>query len=645
MAIPPPPAPKTVTGPGNHSPKGILVNVREYRKTSPVDVPLPAEELQTPDNLFTFKCPLCYETVNVENYVNHVWTGHKREDVEEREFVKILVKERRTMLKEIEFRRQREAARRVIEMQSQGAVGGTASAPMGDASRAVPPPPPRPRGPSIPKKPLRGDPTSLRGFRCRHCDVNAPLFPTVDSVFKHIQDAHTAVDIDEEPTPVQQTNYGGYSSPFARPGGRKDFKFPEPLDRSVEELSRLQCPFCPPDSFRVDVNDWLHHVDRVHPNEDIDKDHARKLVHGRRGEIRAAREGASGADAQTSADSIRQVYPAAKTRAAHTGAESGFPCRHCGPDKNNAYFLHRSVNAYFEHLQQAHPKLDASAETLPVITERTAAVQQSTFNAVYFTGGKFPCELCHRVLHTELSLITHIDTQHHLHVHAFPEDPKKAHMKGEFPTYETIGASAWHGGNNEPYVPTGRPISVSCPLCTTGKKRVFTSEPALLAHLQTKHANLANPVQTLRDIMTQKEAPGSLRCPVCAKECQNQEALEQHVRAKHGRQAKPDKSDPTAVSWWCPTCDKAFTSGSALHNHATFKHGLEVQPLPCPACRRTFPHVFALHEHVGANHRHLDAGKYDVGGVRCPLCPDGKVFLSEEDRDVHHASYHTSQHR
>ena len=571
LAIPPPPAPNTVPPPRSRT----AFDIDAYRRTAPVDVPLPAEEYQTPDNLFTFQCPLCFDKVNIENYVNHVWTGHGRHDDVEREFLKVLMKERKHQYN-VRLRK-------------------------GTGHQT-----PEPR------------PATERRFVCRYCGCQCA---TPDIVFKHIAEAHPTVDLDNEPQPA--------AAPSAT---SKDFAFDLPLDRSMESLSRVVCPLCPPGSLRIDINEWMAHVgstkDAAHEN--CCKEHCRKLVRQRKAEIRAASQQAD----EPRSETIRQVYPTVTNRAAHLGAAEGFPCKHCGPDKNNAFFLHRSVAAYFEHVRTTHPAVDLSAEGLPQLVERMTSVTPQVFSPVVFGPSKFPCEICHRVLHTELSLITHLDTQHAQQIHLFPMQETES----AFPMYETIGASAWHGKNDAPYVPTGRPISVSCPLCAGGKKRIFTSEPALLAHLQTKHANLTNPMQTLRDIMNQKEAPRSFRCTVCLRECGNADALEQHVRAKHGRSSH-DAPSAEACQWWCPHCDKGFSTGAALHNHATFKHGLLVESLPCPACRRTFPHQFGLHEHVVANHRHLDARPFACEGVPCPSCPD-KVFLNETERDIHVATFH-----
>ena len=418
------------------------------------------------------------------------------------------------------------------------------------------------------------------------------------------------------------------------------FQFAEVKNRTLEEASKVICPLCPPGSLAFDVNDWLMHVastqDPAHRN--VDRDHCRKIVRGRRTLIREIKESATTFNTSRSG-SIREVMPAATSRVLHKGpADYGFPCKHDGPDANNAYFLHPTVNSYFEHIKNAHPNVDLSAETLPRLTRKNESVTEATFRPIEFARGIFPCEICHQPFQSELSLLTHLDTDHAQQLHAFPVDPAKSCC---LPDNVTVGSSAWHQTtSNDPYVPTGRPISVSCPLCPQGgKKRFFTSEPSLLAHIQMKHANILNPVQALKDII-QEQRNSKYTCTICSQSCNTSKELELHVVQKHGKQKLGIDQVP-GMSWYCPHCDKAFSSGTAIHSHMEFKHGKELQHLPCPACRRTFPHIFGLAEHIQQQHRNLDAKPYlaQCQGVPCALCPD-RLFLDDNDRNLHLATFH-----
>lgn len=285
-----------------------------------------------------------------------------------------------------------------------------------------------------------------------------------------------------------------------------------------------------------------------------------------------------------------------------------------------------------------------------------------------FGNGKFPCELCGRVLQSESDLLQHLENRH-TEVNA----PGVASSGGGVVEVSSsagggggklslgalmkaeMGSGTSKGNGKSPGVPSALSgqVLVTCDLCANSSK-VYTLASALFAHIRFKHPaeDAAYHVERMVEVSRRQGGGASLQrftCSYCNKVFASQEALQGHITSKHEPDSPTVTRNPATAGalgvvtektqWWCNDCEKGFKSGRALLGHRVSKHMLDLKSHNCPACKRVFTDVFSLEEHMKQLHPTLaieDLGL--MAGVLCNCCD--RRFLEVKDLQAHLLRHH-----
>lgn len=289
-----------------------------------------------------------------------------------------------------------------------------------------------------------------------------------------------------------------------------------------------------------------------------------------------------------------------------------------------------------------------------------------------FSQGKFPCELCGRVLQSESDLLQHLENRH-----AEVNAPGVASSGGS--VVEVSSSAAGGGGGPGGKLSLGAlmkaemgggiakgsgkgagassalsgQVLVTCDLCANSSK-VYTLASALFAHIRFKHPaeDAAYHVERMVEV-SRRQGGGALlqrfTCSYCHKVFASDEALQGHVTSKHEPDSPTVTRNPATAGalgvvtektqWWCNDCEKGFKSGRSLLGHRVSKHMLDLRSHNCPACKRVFTDVFSLEEHMKQLHPTLSIE--DLGlmaGVLCTFCD--RRFLEVKDLQQHLLRHH-----
>lgn len=260
---------------------------------------------------------------------------------------------------------------------------------------------------------------------------------------------------------------------------------------------------------------------------------------------------------------------------------------------------------------------------------------------VSFAPGRFPCELCGKVMVSELDLLQHLEGRH-------PEIQAKHSSAAAQSSSQTL-SKLMRRETSEPASALSSQIAVRCDLCQSSK--VYTLPSALYAHIRFKHPGEDTAYHVERIVEMGKHTKERFICPQCNKAFATDDALQGHITSKH--QKPPTNTIVTRNAatagalgvaleksqWWCNECEKGFKSGRALLGHRVSKHLYDLGSHNCPACKRVFTDVFSLEEHMKLMHPSLSLEDLGLStGVLCSECD--RRFLEVRDLQQHLLRHH-----
>lgn len=303
-------------------------------------------------------------------------------------------------------------------------------------------------------------------------------------------------------------------------------------------------------------------------------------------------------------------------------------------------------------------------------TPSTCVSPASPLLVAQFGQGKFPCELCGRVLQSESDLLQHLENRH-VEVNApgvassggsvvelsssSTTDTSGKLSLGSLMKAEMSSKNKSGSGKGVGAAALSGQVLVTCDLCANSSK-VYTLASALFAHIRFKHPaeDAAYHVERLVETSRRQGAVGGaslqrFTCSYCHKVFASDDALQGHITSKHEPDSPTVTRNPATAGalgvvtektqWWCNDCEKGFKSGRALLGHRVSKHMLDLKSHNCPACKRVFNDVFSLEEHMKLIHPTLSIE--DVGlmaGVLCQFCD--RRFLEVKDLQQHLLRHH-----
>lgn len=315
--------------------------------------------------------------------------------------------------------------------------------------------------------------------------------------------------------------------------------------------------------------------------------------------------------------------------------------------------------------------------------ESTSEAVLHRARSIRFGNGRYPCELCGRVLVSELDLLQHLEMRHpevnapgvpsgnaprtvaaacddgltssssaagglKLNLGSLMRAEMGGGKKGKKPVSTSSSSLSTGGTGAMPAALSGQ-LVVSCDLCSSSK--VYTLASALFAHIRFKHPAEDAAFHVERLIEASKHVTQRFICSHCSKAFSSEDALQGHISSKH--QSQPDSPTVTRNpatagllgvvaeknQWWCNECEKGFRSGRALLGHKVSKHLHDLKSHNCPACKRVFTDVFSLEEHMKQVHPTLSIDDLGlIAGVLCQYCD--RRFLEVKDLQQHLLRHH-----
>lgn len=400
------------------------------------------------------------------------------------------------------------------------------------------------------------------------------------------------------------------------------------------------CQWCNVQDQRFTTRDaLLQHVSSVHPEQDLDEIEKKlpSLTPAQRAALKQSRLGphvpmlGSASGPAASRGPTRRL-PGVQPLPSPAKAPPKPPVR--SPTRQTGISLPR-------YLDRSMPKEAKSA------VEGSEPAETASFNlrshSIVFGPQHFPCEVCGRVLVSELNLLQHLEGRHPELNH--PSLASAQRGGGE------EGGGQWTAAqlqraetSNASLRLQPKTFAVTCDLCSSSK--VYTLASALFAHLRFKHPSEDAEYHVTRMVEASRHLEKFI-CTVCNKAFASQDALQGHITSKHESPESPASSRGSGIfgvvneknKWWCNECEKGFRSGLALQGHCVSKHCLNTKSRNCPACKRVFQDVFSLEEHMKLMHPTLsiqDLGL--VSGLVCQLCD--RHFLEVKDLQQHLLRHH-----